>query len=65
MQFSVFQCRLSRRRHAELETKLRELIKASEDHALMIDVGPADKTEIAIKSIGKAYSAIEREAIVV
>ena len=65
LQLSVFQCRLSRRRRAELETKLRELIKAGEDHVLVIDVGPADKTDIAVMSIGKTFSAIERQAVVV
>ncbi len=65
IQLSVFQCRLSRRRRVELETKLRELIKAGDDHVLMIDVGPANKTEIAVMSIGKTFSAIERKAIVI
>lgn len=65
LQLSVFQCRLSHRRHVELETKLRELIKAGEDHVLVIDIGPTDKTDIAVISIGKTFSAIEREAIVV
>ena len=39
LQLSVFQCRLSRRRRAELETRLRELVKVGEDHVLLIDVG--------------------------
>ena len=65
LQLSVFQCRLSRRRRAELETKRRELIKAGEDHVLVIDIGSADKTDIAVMSIGKAFSATEREAVVI
>ena len=65
LQFSVFQCRLSRRRRAELETKLRELVKAGEDHVLVIDVGPADRTSLAVESIGKAFVAVERRAIVI
>ena len=65
IQLSVFQCRLSRRRRAELETKLRELVKAGEDHVLLIDVGPAEKTELAIKSIGKVFEKIDRKAIVI
>ena len=43
IQLSVFQCRLSRRRRAELETRLRELVKNGEDHVLLIDVGPAER----------------------
>lgn len=65
LQLSVFQCRLSQRRRAELETLLRELIKNGEDHVLLIDVGPADKIEVAVKSIGKTFSKIERQATVI
>ena len=65
LQLSVFQCRLSRRRRAELETRLRELVKTGEDHVLLVDVGPADKTELAVESIGKTFAGIERRAIVV
>jgi CRISPR-associated protein Cas2 len=65
IQLSVFQCRLSRRRRAELETRLRELVKNAEDHVLLIDVGPADKIELAMESIGKTFSKIERRATVI
>lgn len=65
LQLSVFQCRLSRRRRAELETRLRELIKNGEDHVLLIDVGPAEKIELAMQSIGKTVEKIERRAIVI
>lgn len=65
IQLSVFQCRLTRRRRAELETRLRELIKAGEDHMLLIDVGPADQIHLAIESLGKTFSRIERHAVVI
>jgi CRISPR-associated protein Cas2 len=65
IQLSVFQCRLSRRRRAELETRLRELVKNGEDHVLLIDVGPADKIELAMESIGKTFSKIVRQATVI
>ncbi len=65
LQLSIFQCRLSRRRRAELETRLRELVKVGEDHVLLIDIGPADKTELAVESIGKTFAKIERRAIVI
>ncbi len=64
LQLSVFQCRLSYRRRAELETKLREIIKTGEDHVLLIDVGPADKSAVAVTSIGKTFTAIKRESLV-
>jgi CRISPR-associated protein Cas2 len=65
LQLSVFQCRLSRRRRQELETRLRGLIKAGEDHVLLIDVGPADKIELAMASLGKTVAKIERQATVI
>ena len=65
VQLSVFQCRLSSRRRAELEARLRELVKAGEDHILLIDVGPADTTKLAIASVGKTFSGIERRAVVI
>ena len=63
-QLSVFQCRLTRRR-AELETRLRELVRNGEDHVLLIDVGPADKINPAVESIGRNFSKVERQAIVI
>ena len=65
LQLSVFQCRLTKRRRAELETRLRELVKAGEDHVLLVDVGPADKIELAVESIGKSFSKVERRATVI
>ena len=65
LQLSVFQCRLSPRRRAELETRLRELVKPGDDHVLLIDVGPADRTKLAVESIGKTFAAIERQTIVI
>jgi CRISPR-associated protein Cas2 len=65
VQLSIFQCRLTRRRRAELETALRALIKPGEDHVLLIDVGPADKIELAIASLGKTFAKIERRATVI
>lgn len=65
LQLSVFQCRLTRRRRAELETRLRELVKNGEDHVLLIDVGSADKIHLAIESVGKSFSKMERQATVI
>ena len=65
LQLSVFQCRLTRRRRAELETSLRAVIKNGEDHVLLIDVGSVNKVNPAVESIGKNFSKIERQAIVI
>ncbi|SLN77796.1 CRISPR-associated endonuclease Cas2 [Oceanibacterium hippocampi] len=65
LQLSVFQCRLSGRRRAELETRLRHLIRNGEDHVLIVDVGPADKVHLAVESLGRTYEKSERQAIVI
>lgn len=65
LQLSVFQCRLSRRRRAHLEKRLRKLVKAGEDHVLLIDIGPAHRTDVIVESIGKTFSTIERQAVVI
>lgn len=65
LQLSVFQCRLSRRRHAELTATLHELIKDDEDHVLLLDLGPADKVTPRVVSLGKNFKPVEREPVIV
>lgn len=65
LQLSVWQCRLSRRRHAELVALLDGAIRASEDHVVMLDLGPADDVKPRVVSLGKAFVPVERQAVVV
>jgi CRISPR-associated protein Cas2 len=65
LQLSIFQCRLTKRRRQELETLLREVIRNDEDHVLVVDVGSADRTELAVASLGKSFTKMEREATVI
>ena len=66
VQLSVFQCRLSRPRHAELIAKLDENIHHEEDHVVIIDLGPADRVEPKVQSLGKrSFIAVKREAVIV
>lgn len=65
LQLSVFQCRLSRRRHAELVATLDEMITDDHDHVLMLDLGPAENVEPRVISLGKTFEAVQREAVVV
>ena len=48
-----------------METRLREIVKTGEDHILLIDIGLTDREKVVVVSIGKAFSGIERKAIVV
>src|SRR3569832_1129301 len=65
LQLSVFQCRLSAQRHAELIALLDGFINYSDDHVILIDIGLADQVVPRVVSLGKAYSKVEREAVVV
>ena len=65
LQLSVFQCRLSRRRHAELLATLDEVILRDHDHVLMLDIGLADKVDPRVISLGKSFEAVQREAVIV
>ena len=65
LQLSLFQCRLTARRRIALAARLEELTVKGEDHMLLIDLGPADKVDPRVESIGKVFERIERRAIVV
>ena len=66
VQLSVFQCRLTRVRHAELVADLDNIIHHDDDHVVIIDVGPADKVEPRVVSLGKRpYTAVERAPIII
>lgn len=66
LQLSVFQCRLTRRRHVELMQQLGRLISLSEDHVMIIDVGPAETVQPRVNSLGKrGFERIERAPVIV
>ena len=65
LQLSVFQCRLTARRRAEMTTRLEEWMKPTEDHILILDLGPADKIKPRVESLGKSYEAPTRQATIV
>ena len=65
MQLSIFQCRLSKTKRAELESRLREVIKNGKDHLIIVDVGPARGVKLKIESIGKDLEMIEKMAVVI
>ncbi len=66
LQLSVFQCRLSRKRHAELLATLDQIIHHDEDHILMLDVGAAENVRPRVVSLGKAgFEPVDRKPIIV
>jgi CRISPR-associated protein Cas2 len=65
LQLSIFHCRLAGGRRAEMAMALEQLIDATRDHVIILDLGPAEDVELAVESIGKRFERIERRAIVI
>jgi CRISPR-associated protein Cas2 len=66
MQLSVFQCRLTRARHAELMGRLASTIAHADDHVLIVDLGAAEQVEPRVSSLGKRpFAAVERAPVIV
>ena len=65
LQLSVFQCRLTARRRAQLGAKLDRIIQTGDDHVVIIDVGPADAVDPRVESLGKTYRTVERKVTVI
>jgi CRISPR-associated protein Cas2 len=66
LQLSVFQCRLSRRRHAEMLATLDQIIHHDQDHVLIMDLGIAESVAPRVTSLGKtAFEAVQREPVIV
>jgi len=65
LQLSVFQCRLTARRRADLSARLEKEIHHRDDHILIVDVGPAEKVEPKVESLGKSFESVKRQAIIV
>ncbi len=65
LQLSVFQCRLSRQRHAELIALLDGIIHHEDDHVVLMDIGPAEQVVPRVVSLGKTYSAVVRAPVIV
>lgn len=65
LQLSVFQCRLTARRRVQLGAKLDRIIRAGDDHVVIVDVGPADAVDPRVESLGKAYRPVERKVTVI
>lgn len=65
LQLSVFQCRLTPRRRAEMALRLEAIIHGREDHVLILDLGLAEKVDPRVESLGKSFETITRTAVVI
>ena len=65
LQLSVFQCRLSRQQHAELIAMIDGIIHHQDDHVILLDLGPADRVDPRVVSLGKNFEPVAHEPIIV
>ena len=66
LQYSVFECQLTRMDLVRLRAELAEIIHHKEDQVLFIDIGPAEgRGDRVITSLGKTYTAVDAPCIVV
>lgn len=65
VQYSVFQCLLSRKRHVELIAELDDAIEHGEDHIPCFELSPAGRPSPKITSLGESYEPVERKPIIV
>lgn len=65
LQLSVFQCRLSIQRHAELIALLDGIIHHADDHLILLDLGPAERVIPRVVSLGKTFAPVVREPVIV
>ena len=60
VQLSVFQCRMTDMRRAELLVEVSDVINHEEDSFMILDLGPSEQVEIKVETIGKHnFKAIE------
>jgi CRISPR-associated protein Cas2 len=48
-----------------MAARLEEAIRLDEDHVLILDLGPVEKVDLRVESLGRSYKAPPREAIVI
>ena len=66
LQYSVFECRLTRMDFVRLRAELDEIIHHDEDQVLFIDLGPAEgRGDRVITALGKPYTSVDAPCIVV
>ncbi len=65
LQLSIFQCRLSVQRHAELIALLDGIIHHKDDHLVLLDLGPTERVVPRVVSLGKTFTPVTREPVIV
>ena len=65
LQYSVFECELSRAELITLKNELREIIHHVEDQVLFIDLGPSEgRGDRVVEALGQAYVQLDAPCFV-
>lgn len=66
LQYSVFECQLNRAELIKLKTELKQIIHASQDQVLFVDLGPAaGRGERVIEALGRPYVSLASPCVIV
>lgn len=66
LQFSVFECQLTRGDLARLRAELSEIIHHDQDQVLFVDLGPSEgRGDRVITALGRPYSSVDAPCFVV
>ncbi len=66
LQFSVFECQLTRMDAVRLRAELADIVHHDEDQVLFIDLGPSEgRGDRVITALGKPYVSVDAPLIVV
>ncbi|HTW63227.1 MAG TPA: CRISPR-associated endonuclease Cas2 [Bryobacteraceae bacterium] len=66
LQYSVFECQLTRTDLIRLRAELAQIIHRKEDQVLFVDLGPAEgRGDRVITALGKPYTNIDAPCVIV
>ncbi len=66
LQYSVFECQLSKSDLIQCRQRLTEIINHAHDQVLFIDLGPSEgRGERVIESLGQAYQPFDSSCMIV
>ncbi len=66
LQYSIFECDLTRQERAEMEAKLNEMIHHDEDQVLFVSLGPSEgRGDRVITALGLPYIRMDSACYVV
>lgn len=66
LQYSVFECQLTRQELIEMQEELREVINMNLDQVLFVDLGPAEgRGDRVIQAMGQPYVSYDAPCYIV